>query len=96
MGLRAMIYFEVVTTLALLIGLLAVNILKPGVGLVLPAATGRPAIAAAAQTWDQILLHTFPTSIIDAMAEGRRAADRRLQHPLRDRARHDRRRRRGR
>src|SRR5690349_23603738 len=37
MGLRAMIYFEVVTTIALLIGLLAVNILKPGVGLVLPA-----------------------------------------------------------
>src|SRR3954471_22287548 len=38
MGLKAMIYFEVVTTLALLIGLLAVNLLKPGVGLVLPAA----------------------------------------------------------
>ena len=70
MGLRAMIYFEVVTTLALLIGLLAVNILKPGVGLVLPAATGPPAIATATQTWDQIFLHTFPTSIIQAMAEG--------------------------
>ena len=70
MGLRAMIYFEVVTTLALLIGLLAVNILKPGVGLVLPAPTGPPAIATAAQTWDQIFLHTFPSSIIQAMAEG--------------------------
>jgi len=69
-GLRAMIYFEVVTTIALLIGLLAVNILKPGVGLVLPAPSGAPLIAAAAQTWDQILLHTFPTSIIQAMAEG--------------------------
>src|SRR5215212_8214913 len=61
MGLRAMIYFEVVTTIALLIGLLAVNILKPGVGLVLPAPSGPP-IAAATQTWDQIFLHTFPTS----------------------------------
>jgi len=70
MGLRAMIYFEVVTTIALLIGLLAVNILRPGVGLVLPAPSGPPAIAATAQTWDQILLHTFPTSIIQAMAEG--------------------------
>ena len=30
MGLRAMIYFEVVTTLALLIGLFTVNILRPG------------------------------------------------------------------
>ena len=70
MGLRAMIYFEVVTTIALLIGLLAVNILKPGVGLVLPPPSGPPAIAATHQTWDQIFLHTFPTSIIQAMAEG--------------------------
>ena len=70
MGLRAMIYFEVVTTIALLIGLLAVNIMKPGVGLVLPAPTGPPAIAAAGQTWDQIFLHTFPTSIVQAKAEG--------------------------
>src|SRR5258705_9582815 len=64
MGLRAMIYFEVVTTIALLIGLLAVNILRPGVGLVLPPPSGPPAIAAAGQTWDQIFLHSFPTSII--------------------------------
>src|SRR3954452_1549301 len=63
MGLRALIYFEVVTTIALLIGLLAVNILRPGVGLVLPAPSGPPAITATAQTWDQILLHTFPTSV---------------------------------
>src|SRR3954462_13209798 len=70
MGLKAMIYFEVVTTLALLIGLLAVNLLKPGVGLVLPAPSGAPAIAAVHQTWDQIFLHTFPTSVIQAMAEG--------------------------
>lgn len=70
MGLRAMIYFEVVTTIALLIGLLAVNIFKPGAGLVLPPPSGPPALAAAAQTWDQILLHSFPTSIIQAMAEG--------------------------
>jgi len=70
MGLRAMIYFEVVTTIALLIGLLTVNILRPGVGLVLPASLGAPPIAAAHQTWDQIFLHTFPTSVIQAMAEG--------------------------
>jgi Na+/H+-dicarboxylate symporter len=70
MGLRAIIYFEVVTTLALLIGLLAVNLLKPGVGIQLPADANAPALAAAAQTWDQLLLHTVPTSIIDAMAKG--------------------------
>ena len=70
MGLRAMIYFEVVTTLALLIGLLAVNIMQPGVGMVLPAPAGAPPISAVAQTWDQILLHMVPTSVIEAMATG--------------------------
>jgi proton glutamate symport protein len=70
MGLRAIVYFEVVTTIALAIGLAAVNIFRPGVGLVLPPNTGAPEIAARAATWDQILLHTVPTSIIQAMAEG--------------------------
>ena len=41
MGLRAMIYFEAVTTVALLIGLVVVNLLKPGVGLVLPSSGAR-------------------------------------------------------
>ena len=69
MGLRAILYFEAVTTLALVIGLLAVNILKPGVGAVL--GTGKSDLAAAAQgTWDQILIHVFPTSVVDAMAKG--------------------------
>ncbi|HEX6216872.1 MAG TPA: cation:dicarboxylase symporter family transporter [Vicinamibacterales bacterium] len=70
MGLRAIIYFEVVTTLALFIGLFAVNILRPGEGMVLPAASGPPPVSAVAQTWDQILLHLVPTSIIQAMATG--------------------------
>jgi proton glutamate symport protein len=68
MGLRAIIYFEVVTTLALLIGLVAVNVLKPGVGAVLSGE--KSTIGAAAQTWDQVLVHTVPTSVVDAMAKG--------------------------
>jgi proton glutamate symport protein len=70
MGLRAIIYFEIVTTLALFIGLFAVNILRPGDGMVLPAASGPPPVAGVAQSWDQILLHLVPTSIIQAMATG--------------------------
>jgi proton glutamate symport protein len=70
MGLRAIIYFEVVTTIALVIGLVAVNIARPGVGVVLPPSGDKPAVAAQAQTWDQVLLHVFPESIIDAMARG--------------------------
>jgi proton glutamate symport protein len=69
MGVRALIYFEVVTTLALLIGLAAVNITRPGVGVNLPMGQTSE-IRAAAQTWDQILLHAFPESVLRAMAEG--------------------------
>jgi proton glutamate symport protein len=69
MGVRAIIYFEVVTTIALLIGLVAVNVMKPGVGVNLPMAQTAE-IAARPQTWDQILLHIIPESVIRAMAEG--------------------------
>src|SRR5262245_8498748 len=69
MGLRAIIYFEVVTTLALLIGLFMVNMMKPGVGMVLPMGNN-PGITAKPQTWQEIILHTVPTSIIEAMSTG--------------------------
>jgi proton glutamate symport protein len=69
MGLRAIIYFEIVTTLALVIGLAAVNITRPGVGVNLPIGHASE-ITAKAQTWDQILLHVVPESVIDAMAKG--------------------------
>ena len=70
-GLRAIIYFEVATTIALFIGLAVVNLMEPGVGVVLPApGDGAAPVAATAQTWDQIFLHLVPTSIIEAMATG--------------------------
>jgi Na+/H+-dicarboxylate symporter len=69
MGLRAIIYFEVVTTLALVIGLVSVNVMRPGVGVNLPMGQ-QSGITATAQTWDQILLHVVPESVIRAMAEG--------------------------
>jgi Na+/H+-dicarboxylate symporter len=69
MGFRALLYFEIVTTLALIIGLVAVNVMKPGVGVNLPTTTTSE-ISAKAQTWDQVLLHTAPESVIKAMADG--------------------------
>src|SRR6186997_1386309 len=69
MGLRAIIYFEVVTTLALVVGLVAVNLVRPGVGVNLPMGH-QSEIKATAQTWDQILLHVVPESVFDAMAKG--------------------------
>ena len=72
MGVRAIIYFEIVTTIALVIGLMAVNLARPGDGVVLPSSGTPPSgiNVAAAQTWDQILLHVIPESVIDAMARG--------------------------
>jgi proton glutamate symport protein len=74
-GLKAIIYFEVATTIALFLGLALVNIFKPGVGagMAMPPAADTKVAAAMVQNqqhaWD-ILLHMFPTSVIDSMARG--------------------------
>src|ERR1022692_1382471 len=68
-GGKAIIYFEIVTTVALFVGLGAVNLVKPGVGVQLkPDAQGVVAQTGASPA--QLVEHTFPTSIIDAMAKG--------------------------
>ena len=72
-GLKALVYFEAATTIALGLGLALVNIFKPGAGLTLPVGTSAATVAAMSQNqqhgWD-IFLHLFPTSIVDAMARG--------------------------
>jgi proton glutamate symport protein len=72
-GVKAIIYFEIATTIALFLGLALVNIFKPGAGLAMPIGADTSAAAAMAQNqqhaWD-IFLHLFPTSVIDAMARG--------------------------
>jgi len=70
-GLKALIYFEVVTTFALVIGLVAVNITKPGVGVKLPEAGGAASLNAPhPQSFGEIITHLAPASIIKAMADG--------------------------
>jgi proton glutamate symport protein len=72
-GLKAIIYFEVATTIALFLGLGLVNVFEPGAGLAMPIGADTTAAAAMAENqqgaWD-IFLHLFPTSVIDAMARG--------------------------
>jgi proton glutamate symport protein len=68
-GGKAILYFEIVTTIALFVGLGAVNLVKPGVGVHLQKGTGS-GVATQAASFTTILEHTFPTSIIDAMARG--------------------------
>jgi proton glutamate symport protein len=71
-GIKAIIWFELATTVALAIGLLLVNVLKPGAGVTLTSADTSSVAAMAGQRqagWD-ILLHMVPTSVVDAMARG--------------------------
>jgi proton glutamate symport protein len=69
-GVKAIIYFEIVTTAALFIGLAAVNIARPGDGMRLERSDAEVALPKAQQSVSTILEHTVPTSIIDAMARG--------------------------
>ena len=69
LALKSLIYFEIVTTLALFIGLAAVNITKPGVGVVLSGSTEQgTALAARKQTFSDVLAHIVPESVIQAAA----------------------------
>ena len=72
-GVKALVFFEIVTTAALFIGLAVVNLIKPGVGVTL-AAGNTDIINQIGQTHPQslteIITHVFPSSIIDAMVRG--------------------------
>ncbi len=73
MGAKALIYFEIVTTAALFIGLAVVNIIKPGTGVTL-SATNTNVIKTIEQTHAQSLVetivHAFPSSVVEAMVRG--------------------------
>jgi len=72
-GLKALVYFEIVTTAALFIGLAVVNFTKPGAGVTL-AATNTDVIKTIGQshprTFVETIVHAFPSSVIDAMVRG--------------------------
>ncbi len=72
MGIKSLIYFEVATTLALVIGLVAINLSHAGVGLSMPASppSGESVPAPAATHWQESVLHIFPENIAKSVAEG--------------------------
>jgi len=70
MGIKALLYFEVVTTLALFIGLAAINISKAGVGVNPPPAMHEKLQEVPKQTASDIVLHAFPENIAKSVAEG--------------------------
>jgi proton glutamate symport protein len=69
MGIKALVYFEVVTTFALFIGLAAINLTRAGVG-VQPLAGAPAAVAASGQTVGDVILHVFPENVAKSVAEG--------------------------
>ncbi len=73
MGVKALVYFEIVTTAALFIGLAVVNFTKPGIGVTL-AATNAEIVKTIEQshprTLVETIVHAFPSSVIEAMVRG--------------------------
>ena len=76
LGIKSLIYFEILTTIALLVGLAAINISRAGVGISLPTPTATTTLTtqpATPQTsipkWDQFLLHVFPENLAKSIAE---------------------------
>jgi aerobic C4-dicarboxylate transport protein len=73
-GLKAFIYFEVVTTFALAIGLIVVNVTKPGAGIdvssMAPGDVSQYAAQGKSMNFSDFLTHIVPTSVVDAFAKG--------------------------
>ena len=73
-GGKALIYFEVVTTVALVIGLIVANLVKPGVGIELTNSPAEQVTAienqAKAMNWGEFFAHIVPPNIVDAFAKG--------------------------
>lgn len=71
MGWKSLLYFEIVSTIALFIGLAAINISGAGHGVVVPAAMSQGALPQVqSQGWRDIIIHIFPENIAKSIAEG--------------------------
>ncbi|HEY3458992.1 MAG TPA: cation:dicarboxylase symporter family transporter [Bryobacteraceae bacterium] len=69
-ALKAVTYFEVATTLALVIGLVMVNVFQPGAGLTLAGASGAPLPALAKPvSLSQVLEHAVPSNVFESLAQ---------------------------
>ncbi|MEI6948714.1 cation:dicarboxylase symporter family transporter [Paraflavisolibacter sp. H34] len=70
MGWKSILYFEVVTTLALIVGLLAINLSRAGAGIVLPAGFHQDLPETKPQSWQDVILHIFPENIVKSVYNG--------------------------
>lgn len=70
MGWKSILYFEVVTTVALFIGLAAINISQAGMGITLPPGAHEELPVVPPQSFNDIILHIFPENIAKSIADG--------------------------
>ncbi len=71
MGWKSIVYFELVSTAALFIGLLAINISKAGIGVIIPEAISKQNLPVVkAQTIEEVILHIFPENIAKSIYDG--------------------------
>ena len=71
MGWKSILYFEIVSTIALFIGLAAINISGAGLGVTVPEAMAKGTLPEVqVQNWRDIVLHVFPENIARSIAEG--------------------------
>lgn len=73
-GLKALIYFEIVTTIALIIGLITANVVKPGKGIAVPHTATKQVTEISQQAnainWGEFFSHIVPSNIVEAFAKG--------------------------
>lgn len=70
MGWKSIVYFEVVTTLALIIGLIAINISGAGKGIVIPSGLQEDLPNVKPQGWQEVILHIFPENFAKSIYHG--------------------------
>src|SRR6267143_4632003 len=71
MGAKALLYFEIVTTIALFLGLAIVNLTKPGAGVLLAGGGDiSTLVKTQPQSFRDLIVHIFPASVIDSMVRG--------------------------
>ena len=72
LGAKSILWFEVATTIALLVGLAVVNLFQPGVGVAITAGDAGAAATAAKKSVDmmQMMINIVPTNVVDAAARG--------------------------
>lgn len=70
MGWKSILYFEIVTTFALVIGLIFINLIQAGVGIEVPEALLKELPVATEKTWQDHIVDIFPENIIKSVYEG--------------------------